>query len=231
MIRSHIDFLICSHNEEGKSNPILAIEVHGTEHDENSANPDWKRIYNDCFKIALFNPQNNAMKVRLLIVKNRELNYKEKLRDKIYTSIKLCLDCENIIEFVKGKKWNNTIYNDPKRIYVNKKEILLTDDQTDALESIGATLLKSKGNVRHYEYKGAKFVELGKTPTSFELLNKKFADRLMAELDKAGIKYQAKCAYNRTVISVAASDKQMFDEIREALTNRLKNDKDKQTQS
>lgn len=171
------------------------------------------------------------MKVRLLIVKNRELNYKEKLRDKIYTSIKLCLDCENIIEFVKGKKWNNTIYNDPKRIYVNKKEILLTDDQTDALESIGATLLKSKGNVRHYEYKGAKFVELGKTPTSFELLNKKFADRLMAELDKAGIKYQAKCAYNRTVISVAASDKQMFDEIREALTNRLKNDKDKQTQS
>lgn len=84
LLRSHIDFLICDHNE-GTSNPILAIEVHGTEHDEQSADPDWKRIYNDRFKKSLFNPQNKAMNIRLLIVKNQELDDEKKLRDKIYT--------------------------------------------------------------------------------------------------------------------------------------------------
>ncbi|MDE7400192.1 MAG: hypothetical protein K2N06_11785 [Oscillospiraceae bacterium] len=228
LLRSHIDFLICDHNE-GKSNPILAIEVHGSEHDRNSTNPDWKRIHNDSFKISLFNPQNNAMKIRLLIVKNQELNNAEKLRNKVYKAIKLCLDCENIIDFVKGKKWNNVIYNNPKRIYVNNEEILLTDSQAEALESMGAILSKSKGNIRHYEYKGVKYVELGENPVSSSLLHNKFADKLMEELDKAGIKYQAKCA-KETVISVATADKQSFDTIKKDLTNSL-NNKGKQTQT
>ncbi len=142
LFRLHTDFLICDHNE-GISKPILVIELHGTEHDRNSANPDWNRIYNDDFKKSLLDPRNNAMGVKMLVIKNEELDDEEKLNDKIYNTIANCLDCgwiEGIspatLDIVVGKKWNGNIYGGKgqKRVFVNHDQIPITDEQAKELE-------------------------------------------------------------------------------------------------
>lgn len=142
LFRLHTDFLICDHNE-GTSKPILAIELHGKEHDRNSANPDWNRIHNDNFKKILFDSQNGAMGVRMLVIKNEELDDEEKLIDKIYNTIANCLDCGWIdgispatLDIVAGKKWNGKIYGGKgqKRVFVNDDQITITDEQAKELE-------------------------------------------------------------------------------------------------
>jgi len=77
LFRLHTDFLICDHNE-GTSKPILAIELHGPEHDKDSEKPDWSRIHNDDFKKSLLDPRNSAMGVKMLVIKNEELDDEEK---------------------------------------------------------------------------------------------------------------------------------------------------------
>jgi len=142
LFRLHIDFLICDHND-GTSKPILAVELHGTEHDRNLEKSDWNRIHNDDFKKSLLDPRNNAMEVRLLVIKNEELNDEEKLTDKIYNTITECLDCEwnscispRTLEIVIGKRWNRKIYGGEgkKRIFVDDNQIFISDEQAKELE-------------------------------------------------------------------------------------------------
>ena len=142
LFRLHTDFLICDHNE-GTSKPILAIELHGPEHDKDSEKPDWSRIHNDDFKKSLLDPRNSAMGVQMLVIKNEELDDEEKLNDKIYNTIANCLDCGWIdgispatLDIVAGKKWNGKIYGGKgqKRVFVNDDQILITDEQAKELE-------------------------------------------------------------------------------------------------
>lgn len=141
LYRMHIDFLIC-YNESGTSKPILAIELHGSEHDRNSKKPDWNRIHNDEFKEALFDPKNKSMNVRLLVIKNDELNNEGKLSDTIYEVLDKCLKTKqadntpSVLDIVKGKKWNRNIYGrkGERYIYVNDEKINITDEQEKELE-------------------------------------------------------------------------------------------------
>lgn len=92
--RLHIDFLICD-NENDKSRPVLAIELHGSEHDPKSEKADWNRIKNDKFKRELFDSKNKSMNVRLLVIKNEELDDTGKLTNIIFEALSKCLttDC------------------------------------------------------------------------------------------------------------------------------------------
>lgn len=116
LLRMHVDFLICVDDGDNTTKPILAIELHGTEHDRNSMNPDWSTIYNDEFKKSLFEYKNNAMGVRLLVIKNEELENEDKLIGKIYDSVEKCL--QSPPEPVGNKKWNNRVYGNEGEYYI-----------------------------------------------------------------------------------------------------------------
>lgn len=76
------------------------------------------------------------------------------------------------------------------------------------------------------EYKGVKYAELGDKDDIAHLAkqNNTFAARLMGELDKAGVKYQAKIA-DTTTISVNKADKAKLDSIKEKLVKELNPEK------
>ena len=97
-------------------------------------------------------------------------------------------------------------------------------------KSVDKSVMAAVNNIGRYEYKGVKYAELGENPVSSKPLYPKFADKLMNELDKAGIPYQAKCG-ERTTITVAAGDNQKFETVKKELTEKLNaKDKPKQTQ-
>lgn len=98
----------------------------------------------------------------------------------------------------------------------------------DLHNKVDKAVIASANNIGRYEYKGVKYAELGENPVNSKPLHPKFADKLMAQLDKAGIAYQAKCA-ETVVISVKAADKQMFEAAQKELTAKL-NGKDKPKQ-
>lgn len=95
----------------------------------------------------------------------------------------------------------------------------------DIHAKVDKAVIASANSIGRYEYKGVKYTELGENPSQSKPLHPKFADKLMAKLDKAGITYQAKCA-ETVVISVKAADKQAFDAAQKDLTAKL-NGKDK----
>lgn len=81
------------------------------------------------------------------------------------------------------------------------------------------------------EYKGVKYAELGDKNAgeiaATSRLNNKFAENLMSELDKAGVKYQARVGSNtQTVISVNVADKPRLDEIQKNLVKALNPEKE-----
>ncbi len=135
LLRMHVDFLICADSEEDDdtTKPILAIEMYGSEHNENSEKPNRKTIFNDNFKKSLFSFKNNAMGVRLLIIKNEELEDEDKLENKIYDAVERCL--QNPPEPVGNKKWNNTVYgnNGQHFIYVDGRKSNITDKEAEIL--------------------------------------------------------------------------------------------------
>ena len=101
---------------------------------------------------------------------------------------------------------------------------------SDFHKSVDKSVMAAVNNIGRYEYKGVKYAELGENPASSAPLHPKFADKLMAELDKAGIPYQAKCG-EKIVISVPAEQKQAFEGVKKQLTEKLNaKDKPKQTQ-
>ncbi len=86
-------------------------------------------------------------------------------------------------------------------------------------------------NIEKVEYKGVKYAELGDKSeiVSTPKLNNNFAKDLMAQLDKAGITYQARIGSNSgTVISVNAADKPRLDKVHKNLVKALNPEKEKQ---
>lgn len=81
------------------------------------------------------------------------------------------------------------------------------------------------------EYRGVKYAELGGKDDIAHLpkQNNKFAEKLMGELDKAGVKYQAKIE-GMTTISVNKADKAKLDSIKSELVKKLNPEKPKQTE-
>ncbi len=88
----------------------------------------------------------------------------------------------------------------------------------ECYDKINSCVMAAYQNIGRYEYKGVKFAELGDKADikSISALNNKFAEKLMAELDKQGIAYNAKIA-ETTTISVKAADKETLDNIQKEL--------------
>ncbi len=81
---------------------------------------------------------------------------------------------------------------------------------------------KAFRNMEQVTYKGVKYAELGDKNAgeiaATSKLNNVFAEKLMTELDKAGITYQARIGSNTgTIVSVNTADKPCLDEIQKAL--------------
>lgn len=88
----HIDFLVCL-NTKTLCVPLVAIELHGEDHDENSDKADKKRIWNDKFKKSIF--ESDEVKIQLMVFKNSELDSsdeKQNLKDEIYKAIISCIE-------------------------------------------------------------------------------------------------------------------------------------------
>lgn len=98
----------------------------------------------------------------------------------------------------------------------------------DIHAKVDKAVIASANAIGRYEYKGVKYAELGENPAHSKPMHPKYADKLMAQLDKAGITYQARCA-ETVVISVKAADKQAFEAMNKDLTAKL-NGKDKPQQ-
>lgn len=100
----------------------------------------------------------------------------------------------------------------------------------DFHEKLSNAVLRSYQSLGKTEYKGVKYAELGDKDSIAHLLrqNNKFADSLMAELDKAGIKYQAKVE-GTTTISVNKADMPKVTDIKNQLVKTL--NPEKQTNS
>ncbi len=86
------------------------------------------------------------------------------------------------------------------------------------------------------EYKGVKYAELGDKNAGeivgTSKLNNSFAEKLMGELDKAGVTYQARIGSNTgTVISVNIANKPKLDEIQKNLVKELNPEKEEKKQS
>ena len=99
-------------------------------------------------------------------------------------------------------------------------------------EKIDNAVMNSYRNIEKVEYKGVKYAELGDKDkgeiAATPRLNNKFAEKLMGELDNAGVKYQARIGANSgTVISVNTADKQKLDTIKENLVKALNPEKEK----
>lgn len=93
----------------------------------------------------------------------------------------------------------------------------------ECYDKINSCVMAAYQNIGRYTYKGVKFAELGdkKDVTSSSSLNNKFAEKLMAELDKRRIPYNAKIA-ETTTLSVKSADKEAVEstmkELKESLT-------------
>ena len=91
--------------------------------------------------------------------------------------------------------------------------------------------VKAYNKMEKVEYKGVKYAELGDKNAgeiaATPKLNNVFAEKLMGELDKAGVTYQARIGSNTgTVISVNAADKPRLDEIHQTLVKALNPEKE-----
>ena len=96
----------------------------------------------------------------------------------------------------------------------------------DFHEKLSNAVLRSYQSLVKTEYKGVKYAELGDKDSIAHLprQNNKFADSLMTELDKAGIKYQAKVE-GTTTISVNKADMPKVTDIKNQLVKTLNPEK------
>lgn len=99
----------------------------------------------------------------------------------------------------------------------------------ECYDKINNCVMAAYQNIGRYTYKGVKFAELGdkKDVSSITSLNNKFAEKLMAELDKRGIPYNAKIA-ETTTLSVKSADKETVESTRKELKESLTPPKAKQ---
>lgn len=92
----------------------------------------------------------------------------------------------------------------------------------DFHEKLSNAVLRSYQSLGKTEYKGVKYAELGDKDSIAHLpkQNNKFAEKLMTELDKAGVKYQAKVE-GTTTISVNKADMPKVTDIKNQLVKTL----------
>lgn len=97
-------------------------------------------------------------------------------------------------------------------------------------DKINSCVMSAYQNIGRFTYKGVKFAELGgkEDVSSITALNNKFAEKLMAELDKREIPYHAKIA-ETTTLSVKSSDKETVESTRKELKESLTPPKPKQS--
>lgn len=98
-------------------------------------------------------------------------------------------------------------------------------------EKVDKAVMGEYQSLGKVEYKGVKYAELGSKDDIAHLAkqNNAFAEKLMSELDKAGVKYQAKIE-DTTTISVNKADKAKLDSIKSELVKKLNPEKPKQTE-
>ena len=103
----------------------------------------------------------------------------------------------------------------------NGKYVDIANPITTAMhEKLNETIVGKFKALEQVQYRGVKYAELGDKSEIAHLpkQNNAFAEKLMAELDKAGVVYQARIGSNSgTTISVNAADKPRLDSINKSL--------------
>ena len=107
----------------------------------------------------------------------------------------------------------------------NGKYVDIANPITTAMHNkLNEAVIGKFKSLEQVEYRGVKYAELGDKSqiASLPRQNNTYAEKLMNELDKAGVVYQARIGSNSgTTISVNAADKPRLDSINKALTAKL----------
>ena len=102
----------------------------------------------------------------------------------------------------------------------------------ECYDKINSCVIAAYQNIGRFTYKGVKFAELGEETSKIGGgdLNNKFAEKLMAELEKRGIPYHAKIDKDgTTTLTVKSSDKEAAESTRKELKEILNPPKPKQS--
>ena len=114
----------------------------------------------------------------------------------------------------------------------NGKYVDIANPITTAMhEKLNEAVVGKFKALEQVQYRGVKYAELGDKSEVAALpkQNNKYAEKLMNELDKAGVKYQARIGSNSgTTISVNAADKPKLDSIHKELQKALNPEQPKQ---
>ena len=114
----------------------------------------------------------------------------------------------------------------------NGKYVDIANPITTAMhKTMNETVIDKFKAMEQVQYRGVKYAELGDKSEIAALpkQNNKYAKKLMSELDKAGVVYQARIGSNSgTTISVNAADKPKFDNIHKELQKALNPEQPKQ---
>ena len=113
----------------------------------------------------------------------------------------------------------------------NGKYVDIANPITTAMHGkLNEAVIDKFKTLEQVQYRGVKYAELGEKSEIAALpkQNNKYAEKLMNELDKAGVKYQARIGSNSgTTISVNAADKPKLDSIHKELQKALNPEKEK----
>lgn len=114
----------------------------------------------------------------------------------------------------------------------NGKYVDIANPITTAMhKTMNETVIDKFKAMKQVQYRGVKYAELGDKSEIAALpkQNNKYAEKLMNELDKAGVVYQARIGSNSgTTISVNAADKPKLDNIHKELQKALNPEQPKQ---
>ena len=114
----------------------------------------------------------------------------------------------------------------------NGKYVDIANPITTAMhKTMNETVIDKFKAMEQVQYRGVKYAELGDKSEIAALpkQNNKYAEKLMSELDKAGVVYQARIGSNSgTTISVNAADKPKLDNIHKELQKALNPEQPKQ---
>ena len=114
----------------------------------------------------------------------------------------------------------------------NGKYVDIANPITTAMhKTMNETVIDKLKAMEQVQYRGVKYAELGDKSEIAALpkQNNKYAEKLMSELDKAGVVYQARIGSNSgTTISVNAADKPRLDSIHKELQKTLNPEQPKQ---
>lgn len=117
----------------------------------------------------------------------------------------------------------------------NGKYVDIANPITTAMhDKLNEAVIEKYKALEDVKYRGVKYAELGDKSEIAALpkQNNKYAEKLMNELDKAGVVYQARIgAKSGTTISVNAADKPKLDNIHKELTKALNPEKEEKKET